>query len=70
MKSISISNYDVNQDDDESLYHEQYVIDGTTLQQSRIIYGVWLLLANVGGMQVSIGLLLAFVIGYYSEFNF
>jgi len=70
MQSIDIKNDQVNQDADEFLYHEQFVIAGTTLQQSRIIYGVWLLLANVGGMQVVIGGLLAFSLGYYSEFNF
>jgi hypothetical protein len=70
MQSLAIFNDEVNQDGHRFMYHERFVISSTTLNQSRVIYGFWLVLANVGGMQVAIGALLAFFIGYYSEFNF
>jgi len=70
LQSLSIINNEVNQDEDEYLYHEQFAIASTILLQSRIIYGVWLVLANVGGMAAAVASGIAFFIGYYSEYNF
>jgi len=70
LQSLRIDNDQVNQDGSKFLYHERFTIASTVLLQSRIIYGAWLVLANVGGMQAAIAQVLAFVIGYYSEYNF
>lgn len=70
MQSISITNDEVNQDGHAYLYHERFTIASTILVQSRIIYGFWLVLANVGGMQAAVASAIAFFVGYYSEYNF
>ena len=70
MQSLRINNDEVNQDDNGFLYHERFTVASTILVQSRIIYGIWLVLANVGGMAAAVASGLAFFIGYYSEYNF
>ena len=70
MQSLRINNDEVNQDSDGYLYHERFTIASTILVQSRVIYGVWLVLANVGGMAAAVASGIAFFLGYYSEFNF
>ena len=53
-----------------SLYHEEFILHDTQVDHSRVVYSLFGVLGDVGGVLQAIMMLFASIFTSYSEFSF